>query len=123
MLRGDCSDAGETLPTELHAVYLQSALFLRGEGIEHRTTHVRCLQSNGFIERLYRALLERSFRVTGCTTWNDSVEQMQGDRENYPHHSNHGRPYQGHRMERRTLISAGLAGSTEQPPKTHPQAA
>lgn len=51
-------------------------LFLQLEGIEHRTTKVRRPQSNGFIERLHRTLLDEHFRIKGRTTWYESVEQM-----------------------------------------------
>jgi transposase InsO family protein len=54
-------------------------LFLQLEGIEHRTTKVRRPQSNGFIERLHRTLLDEHFRIKGRTTWYESVEQMQTD--------------------------------------------
>jgi transposase InsO family protein len=40
-------------------------LFLQLEGIEHRTTRVRRPQSNGFVERLHRTLLDEHFRIMG----------------------------------------------------------
>lgn len=40
-------------------------LFLQLEGIEHRTTKVRRPQSNGFVERLHRTLLDEHFRIQG----------------------------------------------------------
>ncbi len=40
-------------------------LFLQLEGIEHRTTRVKRPQSNGFVERLHRTLLDEHFRVMG----------------------------------------------------------
>jgi transposase InsO family protein len=40
-------------------------LFLQLEGIEHRTTKVRRPQSNGFVERLHRTLLDEHFRIKG----------------------------------------------------------
>ena len=43
-------------------------LFLQLEGIEHRTTKIRKPQSNGFIERLHRTLLDEHFRIKGRTT-------------------------------------------------------
>lgn len=48
-----------------HHTYEQ---FLQLEGIEHRTTKVRRPQSNGFIERLHRTLLDEHFRIKGRTT-------------------------------------------------------
>lgn len=42
---------------------------LQLEGIEHRITKVRGLQSNGFIELLHRILLDEHFRIKGGATW------------------------------------------------------
>jgi transposase InsO family protein/transposase-like protein len=51
-------------------------LFLQLEGIEHRTTAVRRPQSNGFLERFHRTLLDEHLRVAGRTTWYETVEEM-----------------------------------------------
>ena len=52
-------------------------LFLQLEEIEHRTTKVGRSQSNGFIERFHRTLLEEHLRRKGRTTWYESLEEMQ----------------------------------------------
>ncbi len=80
-------------------------LFLQLEGIEHRTTKVRRPQSNGFIERLHRTLLDKHFRIKGRTTWYESVEQMQTDLDSYLEHYNTQRPHQGRMMEGQTPYS------------------
>ena len=80
-------------------------LFLQLEGIEHRTTKVRRPQSNGFIERLHRTLLDEHFRIKGRTTWYESVEQMQTDLDSYLEHYNTERPHQGRMMEGQTPYS------------------
>jgi transposase InsO family protein len=54
-------------------------LFLQLEGIEHRTTRVRRPQSNGFIERFHRTLLDEHLRVKGRTTWYETLDEMQAD--------------------------------------------
>ncbi len=69
-------------------------LFLQLEGIEHRTTKVRRPQSNVFIERLHRTLLDEHFRIKGRTTWYELVEQMQTDLGSYLEHYNTQRPHQ-----------------------------
>jgi len=51
-------------------------LFLQLEGIEHRTTKVRRPQSNGFVERLNRTLLDEHFRVKGREKFYESLEEM-----------------------------------------------
>ncbi len=57
--------------------------------------------SNGFIERLYRALLDENFRIKGRATWYELVEQMQTDLDRYLEK----RPHQGRMMEGRTPYS------------------
>ncbi len=54
-------------------------LFLQLEGIEHRKTKVRRPQSNGFVERLHRTLLDEHFRIMGRKKWYESIEAMQKD--------------------------------------------
>jgi len=56
---------------------------VRGVPITHRTTKVRRPQSNGFVERLHRTLLDEHFRVAGRTQWYESVDEMQKDLEAY----------------------------------------
>ena len=73
-------------------------LFLQLEEIEHRKTKVGRPQSNGFIERFHRTLLDEHLRVKGRTTWYESVEEMQTDLETY----NRNRPHRGRGMEGRT---------------------
>ena len=70
-----------------------------------RTTKVRRPQSNGFIERLHRTLLDEHFRIKGRTTWYESVEQMQTDLDSYLEHYNTQRPHQGRMMEGQTPYS------------------
>eukprot|EP00887_Chlorella_sp_A99_P004550 scaffold57.g4550.t1 len=90
-------------------------LFLQLENINHRTTRVRRPQSNGFIERLHRTLLDEHFRIAGRTIWYESIEQMQGNLETYLHHYNHERPHQGRMMQGRTPAQMFEAGITNQP--------
>lgn len=77
-------------------------LFLQLEEIEHRTTKVRRPQSNGFVERLHRTLLDEHFRIVGRTKWYESVEAMQEDLNAYLQHYNTERPHQGRGMNGRT---------------------
>lgn len=94
-------------------------LFLQLEQIEHRTTKVRRPQSNGFIERLHRTLLDEHFRIQGRSKWYESVEEMQTDLDAYLVHYNTKRPHQGRMMEGRTpytVFKAGLPKDGE--PKT-----
>jgi len=80
-------------------------LFLQLEGIEHRTTKVRRPQSNGFIERLHKTLLDEHFRIAGRTKWYESVQEMQTDLDAYLAHYNEKRPHQGRMMQGRTPLA------------------
>ena len=77
-------------------------LFLQLEGIEHRTTRVRRPQSNGFVERLHRTLLDEHFRLQGRKKWYETVEQMQVDLDAYLKVYNTERTHQGRNMNGRT---------------------
>lgn len=88
-------------------------LFLQLEGIEHRTTKVRRPQSNGFIERLHRTLLDEHFRVMGRTKWYESVEQMQADLDTYLKQYNTQRPHQGRNMKGKTPYDIFKSGLTK----------
>ena len=85
-------------------------LFLQLEGIEHRTTKVRRPQSNGFVERLHRTLLDEHFRIEGRKTWYESVEQMQKDLDTYLNHYNRERSHQGRNMNGRVPYQAFIDG-------------
>jgi transposase InsO family protein len=54
-------------------------LLLAVEGIQHRTTKVRCPRTNGFVERMNRTLLDECFRVQGRTKWYAAPEEIQRD--------------------------------------------
>ena len=77
-------------------------LFLQLEEIEHRTTKVRRPQSNGFVERLHRTLLDEHFRVMGRKKFYESIEEMQKDLDAYLGTYNTKQPHQGRGMNGRT---------------------
>ena len=85
-------------------------LFLQLEGIEHRTTKVRRPQSNGFVERLHRTLLDEHFRIKGRQKWYESLEEMQIDLDEYLRQYNHERTHQGRDMNGRTPNQVFLDG-------------
>jgi transposase InsO family protein len=88
-------------------------LFLQLEDIEHRTTKVRRPQSNGFIERFHRTLLDEHLRVKGRTTWYETLEEMQKDLEAYLEQYNTKRPHRGRGMEGKTPYQVFKAGLKE----------
>ena len=85
-------------------------LFLQLEEIEHRRTQVGRPQSNGFVERLHRTLLDEHFRIKGRTKWYEALSEMQSDLEVYLAHYNRKRPHQGRGMEGRTPYAVFKAG-------------
>ena len=85
-------------------------LFLQLEGITHRTTRVRRPQSNGFVERLHRTLLDEHFRVMGRKKFYETTEEMQVDLDTYLKTYNHNRPHQGRGMNGRTPMKAFTDG-------------
>ena len=50
-------------------------------------------QSNDYVERLHKTLLDEHFRVQGRMKWYESVEEMQKDLDVYLHTYNHKRPH------------------------------
>jgi transposase InsO family protein len=85
-------------------------LFLQLEGIEHRTTRVRRPQSNGFVERLHRTLLDEHFRIMGRKKFYESVDEMQKDLDVYLKRYNTKRPHQGRGMQGSTPEKAFIKG-------------
>lgn len=93
-------------------------LFLQIEEIEHRTTKVRRPQSNGFIERFHRTLLEEHLKIQGRTKWYETVQEMQDDLDVYLKHYNEKRPHQGRGLNGTTPLKAFLKGVPKAPKTT-----
>lgn len=85
-------------------------LFLQLEEIEHRTTKVRRPQSNGFIERFHRTLLDEHLRIMGRTKWYEGVEEMQQDLDGFLDTYNRKRPHRGRGMGGKTPYQVFKAG-------------
>lgn len=67
-------------------------------------------QSNGYVERLHRTLLDEPFRIKGREKWFESVEEMQSDLDAFMELYNTKRPHQGRNMNGRTPYRAFLEG-------------
>lgn len=74
--------------------------------IEHRTTRVRHPQTNGFVERMNRTLLDECFRVQGRQTWYVEVDEIQRDLDRFLRYYNLERSHQGYRLKGRTPVQA-----------------
>jgi len=90
-------------------------LFLQLEEIEHRTTKVRRPQSNGFVERLNKTLLDEHFRIMGRQKFYESIDEMQKDLNDYLVRYNTKRPHQGRNMNGTTPYNAFKKGLTLRP--------
>lgn len=88
-------------------------LFLQLEEIEHRTTKVRRPQSNGYVERLHRTLLDEHFRVAGRTNFYETVDEMEIDFQVYLKFYNNERSHQGRNMNGRTPYQVFQEGIRE----------
>jgi transposase InsO family protein len=95
-------------------------LFLQLEGIKHRKTKVARPQSNGFVERLHRTLLDEHFRLMGRKKWYESIDEMQKDLEIYLKQYNQQRPHQGRNMNGRTPYKV-FVDEKVKPEKTTPK--
>jgi len=89
-------------------------LFLQLEDIEHRTTQVRRPQSNGFVERLHRTLLDEHFRIKGREKYYESISEMQEDLDKFLNYYNNERTHQGRNMKGRTPFQAFVEGIPEE---------
>jgi transposase InsO family protein len=72
-------------------------LYLALNDIEHRRTQVRHPQTNGFIERFNRTVLDEFFRTAFRTKMYESVEALQADLDAWLIYYNAERPHQGYR--------------------------
>lgn len=86
--------------TEAHPYELYLAL----TEIEHRRTQVRRPQTNGFVERFNRTVLEEFFREVFRETFYESVAALQQDLDRWLVYYNTERPHQGYRNQGRRPI-------------------
>jgi len=74
-------------------------LTLKIFNIEHRRIRVGMPQTNGFVERFNRTVLEEFFCVAFRKKWYHSLEELQKDLDTYLWHYNFQRPHQGYRLK------------------------
>ena len=79
-------------------------LYLELNDIEHRKTQVRRPQTNGFVERFNRTILDEFFRIAFRKKLYESVEVLQVDLDAWLVHYNTERPHQGYRNRGRRPI-------------------
>lgn len=76
-------------------------LYLELNDIEHRRTKVRSPQTNGFVERFNRTVLDEFFRVVFRQKPYESVASLQMDLDTWLHEYNYERPHLGYRNQGR----------------------
>lgn len=72
-------------------------LYLALNDITHKKTRVNRPQTNGFVERFNRTLLDEFFRKAFREKFYESVEELQKDLDKYLRFYNTERPHQGYR--------------------------
>jgi transposase InsO family protein len=72
--------------------------------IDHRRTKVRSPQTNGFVERFHRTVLDEFFALTLREHFYDALEPLQEALDTWLIHYNRERPHRGYRnLGRRPL--------------------
>jgi len=72
-------------------------LYLALNDIEHRRTKVKSPQTNGFIERFNKTVLDEFFRIAFRENFYESVDALQDDLDKWLVHYNTERPHRGYR--------------------------
>ena len=72
-------------------------LYLALNEIQHRRTKVKSPQTNGFIERFNKTVLDEFFRIAFRENFYESVEALQEDLDQWLIHYNTERPHRGYR--------------------------
>lgn len=77
-------------------------MYLEFNDIKHRTSKVRRPQTNGFVERFNRTVLDEFFRLKFREKQYESVDDLQKDLDRWLIHYNTQRPHLGYRNQGRT---------------------
>lgn len=72
-------------------------LYLELNDIKHRTTQIRKPQTNGFIERFNRTVLDEFFRIKFREKFYETLDELQNDLDEWLEFYNYNRPHQGYR--------------------------
>lgn len=87
-------------------------VFLELNDIEHRRTRVRKPQTNGFVERFNRTMLDEFFRIALRKKMYRKIEDLQKDFNEWLHYYNYERPHQGYRnLGKRPAETLGVVKS------------
>lgn len=84
--------------------------FNRFERVEHRSTYVNRLRSNGIVGRSDRTLLDGHSRVEGRRSWYETIDEMQVPLDKFLVAYSRERPHQRRHMNWRTPRQAFQKG-------------
>ncbi|HID28884.1 MAG TPA: IS481 family transposase [Desulfobacterales bacterium] len=87
-------------------------IFLEFNDIEHRRTKVGRPQTNGFVERFNRTILDEFFRETFRKKFYASVAELQEDLDQWLEYYNNERPHRGYRNMGRKPIETIQEGKS-----------
>lgn len=85
-------------------------LFLAINDIDHTKTKVKHPQTNGICERFHKTILQEFYQVTFRKNLYKTVEQLQGDLDQWMHHYNTERTHQGKMCCGRTPFETMIEG-------------
>lgn len=94
-------------------------LYLQLNEIKHKRTKVAHPQTNGFVERFHRTVLDEFFRLVFRTKFYETVETLQSDLDAWLVEYNTQRPHQGYRNRGRRpmdVIQDYIKQRQERPP-------
>jgi transposase InsO family protein len=94
-------------------------LYLQLNEIKHKRTKVAHPQTNGFVERFHRTVLDEFFRLVFRTKFYESVETLQSDLDAWLVEYNTQRPHQGYRNRGRRpmdVVQDYIKQRQEKPP-------
>jgi len=80
--------------------------YLQLNDIAHKKTKVRHPQTNGFVERFNRTVLDEFFRPAFRTKFYESLETLQRDLDKWLYFYNNERPHQGYRNRGKRPVDA-----------------
>ncbi len=81
-------------------------IYLQLNDIAHKKTKVRHPQTNGFVERFNRTVLDEFFRPAFRTKFYESLETLQKDLDKWLYFYNNERPHQGYRNRGKRPVDA-----------------
>lgn len=90
--------------------------YLKENSVKHTYTEVRSPETNGYVERFHRTLLDEFFLISIRKKIYTNLNQLQADLDEFMIHYNFNRTHQGYKVNGKTPVSKFLIG-IKGPPK------